>query len=73
MLKTKIFQFKVTLKASKPQVYRTFLVEENITFHQFHEIIQKVMGWYNEHLYEFSLSSNCKITGDPDGGNHGDG
>ena len=52
----KIFQLKIVLKGSSPPIWRRFLVEDNISFHKLHEIIQTVMGWENCHLYEFSVS-----------------
>lgn len=47
------FQFKITLRGLKPDIYRTFIVKENISFLEFHNVIQIVMGWYNEHLFQF--------------------
>ena len=49
------YQFKIQLKGvKKPPVYRVVVVNDDITFHQFHEIIQIRMGWLNSHLYQFS-------------------
>ena len=49
------YQFKIQLKGvKKPPVYRVVVVNDDITFHQFHEIIQISMGWLNYHLYQFS-------------------
>jgi hypothetical protein len=50
-----IFQIKVTLKYSEPEIWRTILVPGGITLHKFHNILQIVMGWYNEHLYNFFI------------------
>lgn len=61
----KILQLKITLKSSKPQIWRRFLVEDSITFHRLHEIIQRVMGWENYHLYEF-LVNELKILKPPE-------
>ena len=41
---TKILQLKITLDEIEPEIWRRFLVEDNITFHQLHNIIQNVMG-----------------------------
>lgn len=49
----KIFQIKIALKGIKPQVWRKILTEDSISFDKLHEIIQRVMGWENYHLYVF--------------------
>ncbi|MFH1395172.1 MAG: plasmid pRiA4b ORF-3 family protein [Candidatus Omnitrophota bacterium] len=50
----KIFRFKIILDDILPQIWRTIVVESDITFYQFHLIIQEAMGWTNSHLHEFS-------------------
>ncbi len=54
---TKILQIKISIKGIKPIIWRRFLVKDSITFHQFHKIIQKVMGWANYHLYAFEIGN----------------
>ena len=49
-----IFRFKVILDDILPQIWRLIEVESNITFYQFHLIIQEAMGWTNSHLHEFN-------------------
>lgn len=53
----KILQLKISLKGSNPRIWRRFLVEDSISFHRLHVIIQKVMGWENYHLYEFGVNN----------------
>ncbi len=48
-------QLKITLKGSKPPIWRRVLIKDTITFKDLHHIIQDAMGWYNCHLYEFDL------------------
>lgn len=48
-----IYQFKIQIVGSNPAIFRTVQVPINITFDDFHEIIQKAFGWNNEHLYHF--------------------
>jgi hypothetical protein len=49
------FQFKIQLSGlENPKVWREFVVDENITFHEFHFIIQICMDWENYHMYQFS-------------------
>lgn len=49
----KIFQLKIALKGIKPPIWRRVLVEDSVSFHKLHEIIQRAMGWENYHLYSF--------------------
>ncbi len=51
------FQFKIQLQnVSKPIVWRRVLVPSEITFDDFHYIIQDAFGWESEHMYSFSPS-----------------
>ncbi|MGB0880702.1 MAG: plasmid pRiA4b ORF-3 family protein [Polaribacter sp.] len=50
---TEIVQLKITLKRSKPPIWRRILIEKEMTFEDLHYIIQDVMGWENCHLHEF--------------------
>jgi len=48
-----IYQLKITLKRSKPPIWRRIQVNPGITFQQLHQIIQISMGWLDCHLHEF--------------------
>ena len=50
-----IIEFKIELDGSEPKIWRTFQVEADTTFNQFHKIIQKVMGWEDYHMYDFKV------------------
>jgi hypothetical protein len=50
-----IYRFKISLKGSEPLIWRRFLVNKDITFRQFHGIIQAVMGWEDRHMYSFAF------------------
>jgi hypothetical protein len=50
-----IYQIKVTLKGSKPPIWRRFQVGSNITLYKLHNILQYVMGWEGYHLYMFRI------------------
>jgi hypothetical protein len=52
-MKEGIFQFHIALTDSKPLIWRRFQVYNGITFCELHYVIQAVMGWRNDHLYEF--------------------
>ncbi len=51
-----IIQLKISLRDSKPPIWRRIKVKDNISFHKLHEIIQVVMGWANYHLYDFQVN-----------------
>lgn len=51
----KKLQVKIMLKDSKPPIWRRIWIEDDITFLEFHNIIQDAMGWYSAHLYEFQI------------------
>ncbi len=53
-MKKQVFRFKIVLNDILPQIWRVIEVERDITFYQFHLIIQEAMGWTNSHLHEFS-------------------
>lgn len=57
-----IFQFKITLKDTKPSVWRRIQVPETYTFWDLHVAIQDAMGWYDCHLHEFEMWNRWKIT-----------
>ena len=48
-----IYQLKVTLKGSKPPIWRRILVPSNINLGEFHMILQIVLGWTGSHLHQF--------------------
>jgi len=50
-----IYQLKITLKYSKPPIWRRVLVPSNFTLGQLHTIIQTVMGWADYHLHQFTI------------------
>lgn len=50
-----IYQFKVELKYETPSVYRILEVDSEMTFAEFHDVLQVAFGWENSHLHEFSI------------------
>lgn len=52
----KAYQIKVTIKDSKPPVWRRMLIPAGITFHQLSNMINVAMEWGGYHLYNFSFS-----------------
>jgi hypothetical protein len=52
-----LYQLKITLRGSKPPIWRRVQVPGKFTLAQLHEVIQAAMGWYNAHLYQFEIGS----------------
>lgn len=48
-----IYQLKVTPRQSKPVIWRRTLVSPRTNLGELHHTLQIVMGWQDEHLYEF--------------------
>ena len=53
--KQSIHQLKVTLRDSKPPIWRRVQVPGNITLDTLHEVIQVIMGWEDYHLHQFII------------------
>ena len=52
-----VYQIKVTLKGSKPPIWRRMQVASDTTLVQLHRIVQRVMGWAGSHLYQFVIGN----------------
>ncbi|MEB3269862.1 MAG: plasmid pRiA4b ORF-3 family protein [Leptolyngbya sp.] len=52
-----LYQLKITLRGSKPPIWRRVQVPGKFTLAQLHEVIQAAMGWYSSHLYQFEIGS----------------
>lgn len=48
-----IYQLKITLKRSKPPIWRRVQVRSEITLARLHDVIQIAMGWTDSHLHQF--------------------
>lgn len=51
-----IYRLKVTLRGSRPPIWRRFLVPADITLKRLHDSLQAVMGWTDSHLHQFSAN-----------------
>jgi hypothetical protein len=51
----KIYQLRISLSGSDPEIWRRVLVSGNETLGALHLIIQDAMGWDNDHLHEFIM------------------
>ena len=56
----KAMQFKITLNASTPKIWRRILVPANYSFFDLHVAIQGAMGWTDSHLNAFYLEFGAK-------------
>lgn len=50
-----VHQMKVTLKDTEPPIWRRLQVPAAIDLRELHLLFQVVMGWHNEHLYEYRV------------------
>jgi hypothetical protein len=49
------YQLKITLRGSKPPIWRRILVPADCALESIHYAIQAAMGWYNSHLHAFEI------------------
>ena len=55
-MSNKIYQLKITLNDSSPNIWRRILVPKEYTFFELHLAIQDAMGWLDCHLHGFYIS-----------------
>jgi hypothetical protein len=56
--KTTTYRLKVTLRHSKPSIWRRLVVSGDILLSDLHYVLQIAMGWFDMHLHEFQDRSN---------------
>ena len=61
------YQLKITLRGSKPPIWRRVIVPADLTLEDLHIVIQVVMGWANDHLHEFTIDGTAYSGTAPDG------
>lgn len=61
-----IYQLKITLKDSKPPIWRRVLVASDMPLSKLHRIIQAAMGWWDSHLHQFIVGDIYYGVPDPD-------
>jgi hypothetical protein len=66
------YQLKITLRGSKPPIWRRVVVPGGITLYELHEVIQLAMGWTNSHLHLFEIDGRQFQALDPELGNEFD-
>jgi len=50
-----IYQLKITLRGTKPTIWRRVLAPADLTLAQLHQVLQAALGWQNCHLHEFRI------------------
>lgn len=53
-----VYQLRISLNLSEPEIWRRFLVTGNTSLDELHDMIQIVMGWDNQHLYQFIIGEH---------------
>jgi hypothetical protein len=61
-----IYQLKVTLKDSKPPIWRRIQIASNISLAKLHRILQTAMGWTDSHLHQFMVGETYYGTPAPE-------
>jgi hypothetical protein len=59
-----VYQFKISLKNTKPLIWRRIVVPSNYSFWDLHVAIQDSMGWLDYHLHVFEIlnpETNIKV------------
>jgi hypothetical protein len=65
-LPQEIYQLKVTLRYTKPPIWRRLLVPAGLTLEVLHDVLQRVMGWTDSHLHEFRVGQKRYGIPDPE-------
>lgn len=64
----RVYTLKVTLRGSRPPIWRRFEVPGEVTLLKLHEILQAVMGWTDSHLHQFRRGDVLYGESDPEWG-----
>jgi len=62
-----IYQLKIVLDETQPEIWRRFQVPAYITLSDLHEIIQIIMGWENCHHHQFVIKKTSYRSGQENG------
>lgn len=58
-----IMQLKITLRDSKPPIWRRIQISDQSTFFDLHNVIQDAMGWEDYHLHNFHFNTHDLSSG----------
>lgn len=65
-------RLKITLERFRPAIWRRVEVDDDLTFWEFHRVIQLAMGWEDCHLHEFRVAGQSVRIADLEGDIFGD-
>jgi hypothetical protein len=65
---SEVYQLKITLRGSKPPIWRRILVPGRSTLPELNLMIQAAMGWCNCHLHSFTIDAIDYAMSDPNWG-----
>lgn len=51
----KAYQIRISIKGSRPLIWRRVIIPADVTFKRLHDTLQLAMGWYDYHLHEFEF------------------
>lgn len=54
-----VYQLRIALSGSEPPIWRSIQVLGSTALSDLHDIVQAVMGWKNEHFYQFIINDRC--------------
>ncbi len=54
-----LYQLKITLRRSKPPIWRRVIVRADMKLDRLHRVIQTAMGWMDCHLHQFRVGQVC--------------
>lgn len=61
-----LYQLKITLKWSKPPIWRRVVVRSDLRLNRLHDVIQVVMPWTNSHMHQFIVGRTFYGKPDPE-------
>jgi hypothetical protein len=63
-----LYQLKITLKWSKPPIWRRLIARADLKLDRLHNVIQIAMGWADSHMHQFIAGAGFRVTyyGKPD-------
>jgi len=62
----RVYQLKITLRGSKPPIWRRVIVPATFHLYKLHQVIQAAMGWDDSHLHQFIIEGEYYSIPSPD-------
>lgn len=62
----RVYQLKITLRGSKPPIWRRVIVPATFHLYKLHQVIQAAMGWDDSHLHQFIIGDEYYSIPSPD-------